>query len=222
MMTILGALIPAMADAQENTKPVEELRASATSVRSVTPVFSQLVSFEYPRGFDLAFENASGRSYIQEHVLTGESVDSWSQMITLTGEMGMSADPRATPAALVEVIARRIERACPQSFALKPVGKLKVSGYDAFLALVGCGTISTSGGPRNEIALVLGVKGTSDLYTIQWAERGEASSQPPVFDETRWQQRFRQLNPVRVCDKIPGEAPPYPSCLTPSVSTSQR
>ena len=63
------------------------------------------------------------------------------------------------------------------------------------------------------MVLLLAVKGVEDFYSIQWAERGVASSQAPVFDEGLWKQRYQQLSPIRLCTRVPGEVPPFPSCV---------
>lgn len=192
--------------------PGAALPDSIKSHRTITPVFSQLVTFEYPRGFKGAFENTTPSNYIQEHVPEGQTKDSWTQMLTLTGAKGVAANPQITPAVTLQSIASGFQRACPETFALKPLGSLKVGGHDGFAALAGCGSVK-SGAPRSEVALLIAVKGTADMYTIQWAERTAASSTAPVFDEQVWKTRYQQLLPIRLCDKVPGEVLPYPSCI---------
>jgi hypothetical protein len=46
---------------------------------------------------------------------------------------------------------------------------------------------------------------------LQWAERTPAGGKPAI-DETKWLDRLRQLQPIRFCPIVPGEAAPYPSC----------
>jgi hypothetical protein len=133
-------------------------------------------------------------------------------MVTLTGAKGLAANQAVTAQRLVEQIAGGFQRACPSSFAAQPFGTLKISGYDAFVALFGCGTVS-SGFPRSEVAMVLAVKGAADYYTIQWAERAQESAQRPVLDGEKWLGRLKQLNPIKVCDRVPNEPAPYPSCI---------
>ena len=61
-------------------------------------------------------------------------------------------------------------------------------------------------------ALLITLKGATDYYTIQWAERGPESDEPPVNDD-RWQARLRDLSPINLCPIMLGEAAPYPSCV---------
>jgi hypothetical protein len=56
------------------------------------------------------------------------------------------------------------------------------------------------------------VKGSSDYYTLQWAERAAPVDRPAV-DDAKWPERLRLLQPIRLCPIVPGEAAPYPSCV---------
>jgi hypothetical protein len=209
ILVLLSAATSSMA--QNPGASLGDLAKQGHSVTAVTPIYSQLVMFSYPPGFKPAFAKDSGPNYIQEYVLEGETVEKWSQMVTLTGAKGLVANQAVTPQRLVEHIAGGFQRACPASFAAQQFGTLKISGYDAFVALFGCGTV-TSGPPRSEVAMVLAIKGAADYYTIQWAERAQQSAQRPVLDGEKWLDRLKQLNPIKVCDRIPNEPAPYPSC----------
>ena len=208
---VLAATFAATPSLAQDRK-IDELRGQGLSVGAVTPIFGQLVMLSYPTGFKPAHENNTGAQYIQESVLDGESLHNWSQMITLTGVKGLAANPKATPQLFVQHIAGGFQRACPGSYAAKSIRSFTVSGHDAFAALVGCGAVQ-SGPQRSEVALVIAVKGSSDYYTIQWAERTAASSQAPTLDDAKWSARFRQLNPLKLCDRVPNEPAPYPSCV---------
>jgi hypothetical protein len=184
----------------------------AKPVVAVTPVYSQLVMYAYPPGFKPAYSKDSGDYYIQESVPAGETVEKWSQMVTLTGNKGLAANPTATPQNFAERIAGNFQRACPQTFAAQSLGSLKVGAYDAFAALMGCGSV-TSGIPRSEIAVVVAIKGAADYYTLQWAERGPATQKAPALDTGKWVARVKQFDPVKLCARVPNEQAPYPSCI---------
>ena len=81
----------------------------------------------------------------------------------------------------------------------------------AGICLVALGTLmaSTASG---ETALIVPVKGQSAHYTLQWAERGPTIGKIAI-DEAKWLERLRQLQPIRFCPIVPGEAAPYPSCV---------
>ncbi len=213
VLSILGICLPICSGfAQDRSSNVDELRERGFKVATITPVFGQLVGFSYPKGFKAAYENVTATSYIQEHVLEGESAEAWTQMITLSGSKALATNPQATLAAYLQSIAAGIRRACPDTFLAKALGTLKIEGHEGLAGLAGCGTVS-SAKPRSEIVLLLVVKGAEDFYSIQWAERGVAVNQAPVFDDGLWKQRYQQLSPIRLCARVPSEAPPYTSCV---------
>lgn len=179
---------------------------------AVRPVFSQVVAHSLPGGFVAAFENGNAVNYIHEFVPSGQTVDSWSQMITLTGAKDMALQPQMTPTVFMTRFANGFKNSCPNTFVTKGIGSYKVDGHDAFLALLGCGNIKT-GTPHSEVTLILAIKGKKDMYSLQWAERGPPLDKAPPLDENKWKPRFQQLSPLRVCEREAGEAPPYRSCL---------
>jgi hypothetical protein len=185
--------------------------APAPAARAVTPVFSQLVSFSYPSGFVPAFEDSKPGGYIQESVLRGETVERWTQMLTLSGARDLAANAQMTPSRFAGSVATGFKNACPQSYAALGLGDLRVGNYDGFAAVIGCGT--APGGARSEVALLLVVKGERDYYTLQWAERAEPVNGPVALDAAKWSERLQRLMPVKLCARVPGEAAPYPSCL---------
>ncbi|WP_138513166.1 hypothetical protein [Rhodoferax bucti] len=181
------------------------------AARAVTPVFSQLVSFSYPSGFVPAFEDSKPGGYIQESVLRGETLERWTQMLTLSGVRDLAAHAQMTPSRFAGSMAAGFKNACPQSYAAQGLGEMRVGNHDAFAALIGCGI--APGGTRSEVALVLVVKGERDYYTLQWAERAEPVSSPVALDAAKWSERLQRLMPMKLCPRVPGEAAPYPSCL---------
>jgi len=206
----LAALLLA-AQAATAQQSVDELRRRGYSVSAITPVYAQLVKFSFPAGFQPAFQKDSGTFYIQEAVPKGETVDSWSQMITLTGSKGLAANPAATPQSMAQHIAGGFRQACPDTFAARGLGKATISGHEAFIALVGCGDVK-AGKPHSEKAMIIAIKGSADGYTVQWAVRGAPIRQPPTLTDDEWLPRLNQLKPIQVCARIPGEPAPYPSC----------
>jgi hypothetical protein len=190
-----------------------EDKDQSSSLTQISPIFSQLVSISVPTGFKTVFENTNGNRYIRESVLDGETADEWSQMITVTGVKGLATDPSVTAQLLATQIAFGFRHACPETFSVRRLGEAKISGQDAIVAVVGCGTVLTSITKRSETALVIVIKGSADYYTIQWAERGPPSAQSVVIDAEKWTDRLRSLSPIKVCPLVPGQVPPYPSCL---------
>ncbi|WP_314947405.1 hypothetical protein [Bradyrhizobium cosmicum] len=182
------------------------------SFRVISPIFGQLVAFTMPVRFVGVFENTKGGHYIREAVLKGETPERWTQMITVTGEKGMTLTPSATPEKLAGSIAGGFRSACPDSFAAQPLGPMTFGRFEGFAAIIGCGRIDSGPTRHSETALLIALKGTTDYYTIQWAERGPETDEPPVRDQ-RWHTRLSDLNPIALCPIVAGEAAPYPSCV---------
>lgn len=183
--------------------------------RVISPIFGQLVSFAMPSHFSAVFENTKGGHYIREAVLKGETPERWTQMITVTGEKGVTLTPGASPEKFAGSIAGGFKSACPDSFAARSLGAMTFGRFEGFVAVIGCGRVDSGPTRHSETALLVTLKGTTDYYTIQWAERGAESDEPPVNDE-RWQTRLRALSPIELCPIAAGEAAPYPSCVSKS------
>jgi hypothetical protein len=179
----------------------------------ISPVFGQLVRFSMPAKFVTASENTEENFYIREAMPKGETVNAWTQMITVTGSRGMAASANFSPQKLAASIALGFKKACPESFVVKDLGETRLGDQDAYLAVASCGKVNSSADGHSETALIVAVKGTADAYTIQWAERTPLASSPPGINEAIWRERLRELMPIRLCAIVPGEAAPYPSCL---------
>ena len=184
-----------------------------SSVTAISPVFGQLVRFSMPANFVAASEGTKDAFYIREAVPRGETAEAWTQMITVTGSRGLATAANFSPQKLAAAIAQGFKQACPESFAVKDLGETKLGGQDAYLAVASCGKVNASADGHSEAALIVAIRGASDAYTIQWAERTPHASLPPGIDEAIWRQRLGQLMPIRLCAIVPGEAAPYPSCL---------
>ena len=203
---ILGASLALISVAQAQTPQ---------SFRVISPIFSQLVSFAMPPNFAVVFENTKDGHYIREAVLKGETPERWTQMITVTGEKGLTLTPGSSPEKFAGSIAGGFKSACPDSFAARPFGTMTFGRFEGFVAVIGCGRVDSGPTRHSETALLITLKGTADYYTIQWAERGPEADEPPVNDE-HWQARLRELSPIDLCPIVPGEAAPYPSCVNKS------
>jgi hypothetical protein len=192
---------------------IEAARQQGSSVKTITRIFDQILMLSFPKGFKPAFEDAKGGQYIQESVLDGETVKKWSQMLTITGAKGLASNPDVSPQVFANKMAAGFKNACPTSFSGTALGAFKLGVHDAFGAVISCGIASPTGQPYSESMLLIVVKGQSDYYTIQWAERGAASTSPIKLDDAKWQGRLKQLSPIKLCPVVPGEAAPYPSCV---------
>lgn len=181
----------------------------AAEVTVVGPVFSQLVAFAAPDRFRPGFEDANADNYILELAPQGETVEQWSELITLTGTRGSSGDADGL-AGFANLLAQGYAEACPDSFAAYQFDPPRVAGASAvFAGYMGCGAIGT----QSEAMVFLVLAGKADLYTLQWAEHGAAVAAAPEPDLAHWMPRLDALaGAARICDPVAGEAAPYPSC----------
>jgi hypothetical protein len=183
------------------------------SVGVISPVFGQLVRFSMPSNFTAVSENTRDAFYIREAVPRDETVETWTQMITITGHRGMARIANFTPQKLAASIAMGFKKACPESLTLKDLGATKFGDQDAYMAVASCGKVNSSADGHSETALIIAVAGATDAYTIQWAERKPPAPGGSDIDEAIWQGRLRELMPIRLCAIVPDEAAPYPSCV---------
>lgn len=176
-------------------------------VRAVTRVYSQVVAYALPDGFVPAFEDNRPGFYIQEAVPAGQSVQDWTQMLTMTGAEGRATTP---PEAQAQQIAQGFAAACPGTYSATALPPVAIPGAGAtFVAHIACG----NAGGRAEEMLLFVLAGARDIYTVQWAARGAPRSTPLAVDPAIWVPRYDALAAsIRLCDPVSGEGPPYPSC----------
>jgi len=206
LSVLLAAASPARAQA-----PAAPKATPPAAFTVISPIYGQLVRFSMPSNFAVVFENAKDGNYIREAVLKGETAQAWTQMITVTGAKGLAGNPRVTPESFAVSIAAGFKKACPDTFDANPLGPTRFGDRDGFVALGGCGRVAGSADKHSETALIVAVRGSADVYTIQWAERTPGAAKPAI-DDVKWRDRLSKLNPIMFCAIVPGEAAPYPSC----------
>ena len=195
-----------------HTSPAAVRQLSA--MRMVMPIFSQILLAPRPSGFNMVYENTQGRQYISEMVPAGENAKRWTKMFTISGARDLAANPNLTPQIFANGMAAGFKHMCPYSFSALGVSANRIDGYEAFTLILSCGVSQAAPAPRSEAALISVIKGERDYFTLQWAERGAPSSRPVPIDFGKWSEKYQKLAMVRLCCRIPGEAAPYPSCIS--------
>ena len=163
--TVLMAALPTPTSAQTPTPK---------DATVISPIFGQLVRFQIPLSFAVVYENTKGTQYTREAVPKGETVERWTQMITVTGYKGLAANANVTPEKFAGGIAGGFKRLCPDSFAGKGLGATEFSGAVAYVAVAGCGTVQG----RSETVLIAVVKGVAVLLHLPMGRtrRGRAGA----------------------------------------------
>lgn len=192
--------------------PVDAPRLNGYSVTWVAPIFGQLLMGSFPAGFVPAFEKTSGNHYLREAVPPGETVQKWTQMFTVTGDKGLASNVNITPTKFAEMKAAGWKSACPNSFSAAVVGDGKIGSGDGLVVVFSCGTSPSTAGQTSESALIVILRGETDYYTVQWAERSEKSDVPLIITPSKWMERYKQLSPIKLCPIMQGEPAPYRSC----------
>lgn len=182
--------------------------AMAEDMTMVTPVFSQIVVAPLPAGFKPIYEDANAANYILEAVPQTETLDNWTQMLTLTGAKGRGGREGAA-LDMANAMADLYGNLCPDDLVAEPLPVPNIPGAsEVFAAFLGCTAIP---GSQPEAMVLLVMAGDEDLYTLQWAERAQA---PVTYDLANWTPRLAALTAkARLCTIVSGEAPPYPSCV---------
>jgi len=187
-------------------KRVDTIPEDAESVKAHLPVYSQAVVVQVPAGWAPANEKTRGSSYIFEAIPREESLDDWTGMLTVQGFKGLAHNPKATPKAVAHALGRRIRKICPDSVVFEPLGSTEVDSFEAYRAVIGCGSISKPlNGARpgqGEIAYTLVIRGRDDLYLIQRAQRGYGfdDANPPI-SEHNVSEIDASLQPIKLCDR---------------------
>ena len=190
------------------------VRPQPGSASAISPIFGQLVMFSQPLSFRIAFEQATATGYLREAVPQGQSAQSWTEMITVTGAKGLAKQPGASAKGFATAIAAGFNRACPDTFAARDVPMVAVSGHETAVLLAGCGRVADQNGTRSESAIIIAIKGDTEMYTLQWAVRTPVAASAPSLGDPKWSERLRALQPVRLCAIVPGEKAPFPSCAS--------
>jgi hypothetical protein len=184
--------------------------ADTPSSTIIAPVLGHLVGFTLPDGFAMQKEQSDGGRYFRAAALKGENPSNWTQLISITGVKDVDKDPTKNAQFIAANISSSIQKLCPDTFSVKPLGPTKIDGQDAFVAVTSCGKVEPD--KHSETALTIAIRASEAIYTIQWAERAPANAENLTIDESKWKNRLKQMVPFRICPIIAGEKAPYPSC----------
>ena len=131
-------------------------------------------------GFVTGHEAANEQQSIREEVLSGETVQNWTRMVTTQRFAGMPA--RVHPALFLDGMARMLSASCPGATTSRPVYIVR-SGQAAAQLRADCPLLAETGKP--ETFIILAVTGNTDLHVKQVAFRGV-----PTDAGIRWGEEF--------------------------------
>jgi len=159
--------------------------------------------FAPPKGFQIGYQSRHGNNSITELIPSGQTVDDWTQMLTVEIFRGATVD---APDFLGRV-GGRYRGDCPNTTA-QGIVTGHVNGYEVSMLLLRCPLNPHTGKP--ETTAFRAIKGADALYLVQHAWRAVPSDQ--TLDEA-----MHALAKVTVCDTRTPEHPcPALNSLTPS------
>ncbi|MGC2457384.1 MAG: hypothetical protein WA435_05275 [Gallionellaceae bacterium] len=197
---------------------------SAADLRKLTriraPILSQVLMFASPKEFKTTFHDMDDKKFTQEFLMEGESVDKYTQMISVIAYKDLALSPLASPAQFATGVANLFRRNCPDAYSGASLGARKIDGFDAYAAIMSCGLVKPED-PYSEASLFIVIRGDKDFYTLQWTERGMAIHSPIRFDQAKWKARMDSLAPIKLCSDKSGEFPLYANCFKPKLDNPE-
>jgi hypothetical protein len=149
--------------------------------------------FSPPQGFKVGFQSSHDRRTMVEFVPTAETVENWTQMLTVQVFRGMKADA----ATFLQGVGKLYMDACPGTTA-KGIFTGTVNGYVVSMLVLKCPKYPSTGKP--ETTAFRAIRGKDALYSVQWAWRSVPSDQDMAAV-------MQGLAKVTVCDTRTAEHP---------------
>jgi hypothetical protein len=149
-----------------------------------------------PAGYHVGFQNKGDDGRITEWVPAGQTVENWTEMVTVQVFYHLKVSPEA----FMSNLETRWLRGCPGSDRALPIANTVENGYPTLVWLLSCPQNPASG--KVEITWFKGVQGNDSFYVVQKAFRFAPSKE----QITRW---VGYLKAVHVCDsRLPEHACP--------------
>jgi hypothetical protein len=152
-----------------------------------------------PKDFKVAFVSNSGNNSMTEFVPVDQTVEDWSQMLTVQVYRHAQVDA----ATFLQGVGKRFANACPGTTVIgKGIQTGQVNGYVVSMLFLQCPKNPRTGKP--ETTVFRAIKGKDALYSVQRAWRAIPSAQD-VEDV------MHAMGEVTVCDtRVPEHpCPPY-------------
>ena len=168
-------------------------------------LFSQVFVARIPN-WKVVFEKPSPRHYIMEWVPAGQTLETWTEMITVQGLKDLARQPNLKAESVLGTLAGQIQKVCVPKFIGRSLGNSTIDSFEASRALIGCGELPADHPTgikkgQGEIGYYIAIKGTNDVYVIHRSMRG-AAFEPAALpvsqaDLDRWEQ---ELQPIKLCE----------------------
>ena len=160
-------------------------------ILTTSPVFAELkkenLLHGMPDGYKVGHQSRKGNNLIVEMVPANETVQNWTEMLTVNITFG---NLPVTPVKYSELMKDMWGKSCPDSGG-SMIASGKENGYPFAVWILSCQHNPSSGKP--EWTLFKAIKGNDSFYVVQKAWRRE-----PTKNKIKdWMQHLRK---VKVCD----------------------
>jgi hypothetical protein len=168
-------------------KPVTLLLMSFAALASAQPsVEGENLLVSPPKDFKVGYQSSDGNRTLTEMVPTAETVEDWTQMLTVLVYRHATVDS----ATLLQRVGKQYMDACPGT-TTKGIFTGKTNGYDVSMLVVKCPKNPSTQKPETTAFRV--IKGNDALYSVQRAWRSDPSDKE--IDDV-----MHSLAKVSVCD----------------------
>jgi hypothetical protein len=140
-----------------------------------------------PPGYKIGFQDKKSELQLTEWVPVGQTVDNWTEMLTVQVFYGL----KSTPEQFMRDLERRWRGACPVAGEAQPVVSGVENGYASLVWILDCPQNPNTG--QLELTWFKGIQGNDSFYVVQKAFKFNPSKQQIA----RW---IGYLKAVRVCD----------------------
>ena len=152
-----------------------------------------------PPGYQVGFQDKNAQRQIVEWVPAGETVDNWSEMVTVQIFHGL----KVTPDAFMRDLEKRWVASCPGAVPAHTIANVVENGYSSLVWLLDCPKNPATGKP--EITWFKAVQGNDSFYVVQKAFKFAPSKE----QVTQW---VGYLKAAHVCDsRLPDRPCPKPN-----------
>lgn len=166
----------------------DPIKAQEGNYFGIIPVFSQKIGFDFPQSWT-PHSQRQGRVYLMEFIPSGQTLETWREMITL---MGLQDGASVTPESVLQGEKELVRKHCPEAFHAQDLPSPSHQGYLSRRFIAGCGKTQNS---NSEYGLYFYVWGKRDLYMLKRSIRG--LNQPPNVETGFGKELFQ----AKICVK---------------------
>lgn len=178
-------------------------RASPDRPIGVTfPLYERVLAFDMLRGFVPVYENVNGDFYITEFVPDGQSIESWTQMVTVTAQRngaGSQLDHVTQASQTFDTL-----NGCNTGLVFKQLGQRQVHpDVSAVIISRSCKEVSgnayVGAKATGEQNLILHFSDGRDVYTLQFAVRGPFDRGKRPISDAQAIPQLAKFGTIKLC-----------------------